>query len=86
MFANYTQLYALQHQIRHKGNAFFWNSQIFQTKNVFSSTFFVFFNNLTSKQAKAQHFISQKPTYQNKTKENTSITSLTKKVPTMTTS
>ena len=44
MFASYTQLYALQHQIRRKGKAFLWNLQIFCHKIMLFSTFLAFFS------------------------------------------
>ena len=44
MFASYTQLYALQHQILRKGKAFFWNLQIFCHEIMLFSTFSCFFS------------------------------------------
>ena len=46
MFASYTQLYALQHQIRRKGKAFLWNLQIFCHKIMLFSTFLAFFQQI----------------------------------------
>ena len=59
MFASYTQLYALQHQIRRKGKAFFWNLQIFCHEIMLFSTFLAFFNKSTHFTAKSQHFITK---------------------------
>ena len=46
MFASYTQLYALQHQILRKGKAFFWNLQIFCHEIMLFSTFSCFFQQI----------------------------------------